>query len=213
MLIKKDIIIQDIEKCISGNAWSFGNNVLYDMCYKNPKHNNAEIIVGKLWIIGRSYTAAIERRKNVNEIDAGDNFYYNVVAPKMLDIGEELDRRIQKLKQYNVITEDNLIEIVDTHLYLTNVFSNISGLNKRSLASKYLHFHVPNIFFIYDSRAIQGAKDYILLNRTLRDSIALYGDREYIELVVRLFTFQEYVKDQYGISVTPRVIDSFLLKY
>ncbi len=213
MLIKKPITIQDIQKCIAGNRWSFGNEILYEMCRKHPEHNKADIIVGKVWLIGRSYAAAIERRKNVNETNSGDDFYFNVVAPKMLEVGEELDERINGLKKYNVITIDNLKEILDTHLFLTNIFADISGHRNRSLASKYLHFHVPNMFYIFDSRAIQAAKSYVIPNKQLRDTLAPFGDKEYIDLVIRLFTFQNYVKNQYGITMTPRVIDSFLLKY
>lgn len=213
MLIKKEITIQDIQKCIAGNGWSFGNEILYEMCRKNPDHNKADVIVGKIWLIGRSYAAAIERRKNVNETDSGDDYYFNVVAPKMLKAGEELDMRINELKKYDTITIDNLKEIIDTHLFLTNVFSDISGHNNRSLASKYLHFHVPNMFYIFDSRAIQGAKSYVMPDKQLRASLAPFGDKEYIELVIRLFTFQEHVKSQFGMTVTPRVIDSFLLNY
>lgn len=149
----------------------------------------------------------------MNKADSGDDFYFNVVAPKMLEVGEELDKRINGLKKYDAITIDNLKEIVDTHIFLTNVFADISGHSNRSLASKYLHFHVPNMFYIFDSRAIQAAKSYVMPDKQLRDSLAPFGDREYIELVIRLFTFQEYVKNQYGITVTPRVIDSFLLNY
>ena len=69
------------------------------------------------------------------------------------------------------------------------------------------------MFYIFDIRAIQAAKSYVMPDKQLRDSLAPFGDREYIELVIRLFTFQEYVKNQYGITVTPRVIDSFLLNY
>jgi len=213
LLIKKPITIQDIQKCIAGNRWSFGNEILYEMCRKHPEHNKADIIVGKVWLIGRSYAAAIERRKNVNETNSGDDFYFNVVAPKMLEVGEELDERINGLKKYNVITIDNLKEILDTHLFLTNIFADISGHRNRSLASKYLHFHVPNMFYIFDSRAIQAAKSYVIPNKQLRDTLAPFGDKEYIDLVIRLFTFQNYVKNQYGITMTPRVIDSFLLKY
>lgn len=75
----------------------------------------------------RSYAAAIERRKNAIEINSGDDFYFNVVAPKMLEIGEELDNRIDDLKKSDSITKDNLKEIVDTHLFLTNVFLEITG--------------------------------------------------------------------------------------
>jgi hypothetical protein len=33
------------------------------------------------------------------------------------------------------------------------VLRDLTGLEKRALASKYLHFHLPRLFFIYDSRA------------------------------------------------------------
>lgn len=213
MLIRKEIKIQDIQNSITGNRWSFGNEILYEMCRKNPKHKNSDVIVGKVWLIGRSYAAAIERRKNTSEINAGDDFYFNVVAPKMLEIGEELDKRIDNLKKFDSITKDNLKEIVGTHLFLTNVFQEISGQDKRSLASKYLHFHVPNMIYIYDSRAIRGARSYVNPDKQLRALLVPFGDKEYIELVIRLFAFQEYVKNQYGITMTPREIDTFLLSH
>lgn len=213
MLIKKNIEIQSLKKCIAGNRWNFGNEILYEMCRKNPKHKNADVVVGKIWLIGRSYAAAIERRQNTSEIVSGDDFYFNVVAPKMLEIGEELDNRIEELTKYDAITKDALKAITDTHLFLTNVFLDISGQNKRSLASKYLHFHVPNMFYIYDSRAVREARRYVKLEKRLKTSLAPFGDKEYIELVTRLYTFQEYVEDRYGMSMTPRDIDSFLLNY
>ena len=105
----------------------------------------------------------------------------------MLEIGEELDKRIDNLKKFDSITKDNLKEIVGTHLFLTNAFQDISGQDKRSLASKYLHFHVPNMFYIYDSRAIPGAKSYVNPDKQLRALLVPFGDREYIELVIVAF--------------------------
>jgi hypothetical protein len=55
--------------------WGFGNSILYDMCKRKPFHNQTDIIVGKIWIIGRSYAAAIERRRTVG--NTNDDFYYN----------------------------------------------------------------------------------------------------------------------------------------
>ena len=43
MLIRKEIKIQDIQNSITGNRWSFGNEILYEMCRKNPKHKNVVI--------------------------------------------------------------------------------------------------------------------------------------------------------------------------
>jgi len=69
------------------------------------------------------------------------------------------------------------------------------------------------MFYIYDSRANQGARSYVKPDRQLRSFLSSFGDKEYIELVIRLFVFQEHVKNKYGVALTPRIIDSFLLKY
>ena len=58
--------------------WSFGNQILYDMCLKNPSHTNENVIIGKIWLIGRSYAAAIERIKEKSV--PSDDFYSDVVA-------------------------------------------------------------------------------------------------------------------------------------
>lgn len=212
MLIKKDILKEDIQKCMLSNNWDFGNSILYEMCEKNPYHQSASIIVGKIWLIGRSYAAAIERRKNAELTDSGDDFYFNDVAPKMLNIGTELDARISELKKYDSINEANLKDVIETHSFLTETFSDISGMNKRSLASKYLHFHVPHMFYIYDSRAVKQARKLINSNISLRSKLQKYGDKEYTDLSTRLLGLQSYIFEKYQLKVTPRVIDAFLLR-
>lgn len=69
------------------------------------------------------------------------------------------------------------------------------------------------MIYIYDSRAIRGARSYVNPDKQLRALLVPFGDKEYIELVIRLFAFQEYVKNQYGITMTPREIDTFLLSH
>lgn len=59
-MIRKEIKMQDIQKAITEDGWRFGNKILYDMCYNNPEHTNKEVVIGKIWLIGRSYAAAIE---------------------------------------------------------------------------------------------------------------------------------------------------------
>ena len=58
---------------ITNSRWEYGNSVLYRMCEEEPEHKQIDVIVGKIWIIGRSYAAAIERRKNA--VVVGDDFY------------------------------------------------------------------------------------------------------------------------------------------
>ncbi|GIM28449.1 hypothetical protein CPJCM30710_11150 [Clostridium polyendosporum] len=214
MLIRRKISKDEIINLTKKDAWNFGNQVLYDMCSNNPEHKDKKIIIGKVWLIGRAYAAAIERRKNVSETGDGDDFYFKVVAPKIKEIGGELDRRIKALNKCGEITEDNLIQILDTHKFLTDIYYEITKLNKRSLASKYLHFHAPNKFYIYDSRADESIRKYISLDRSMKEKLKhIEADENYLEFVIRMFTFQNYIKEKYDIYLTPRQIDVFLLKY
>ena len=43
--------------------WKLGNDVLYKLCAMHPRHTEDAVIIGKFWLIGRSYAAAIERRR------------------------------------------------------------------------------------------------------------------------------------------------------
>ena len=192
------------------SRWEFGNSILYQMCEDNPLHNDADVVIGKIWLIGRSYAAAIERRKNADDYQ-GDDFYYDAVAPKMLEIGKELDSRIESLKNNSGIIADCVPEILSTHKYLMDAFMDLTGLEKRSLASKYLHFHCPEKFFIYDSRAraaigkiVKRPNKKILLG--IDDHDAEYGD-----FVCRMLELQEYLDEKLGTYEKPRAIDSFLL--
>ena len=56
-----------INKCKLDNEWSLGNSVLYDLCKTYPTHKDKKSIVAKIWLIGRAYAAAIERRKKDDE--------------------------------------------------------------------------------------------------------------------------------------------------
>lgn len=192
------------------SRWEFGNSILYQMCEDNPLHNDADVVIGKIWLIGRSYAAAIERRKNADDYQ-GDDFYYDAVAPKMLEIGKELDSRIESLKNNTGIIADCVPEILITHKYLMDAFMDLTGLEKRSLTSKYLHFHCPEKFFIYDSRAraaigkiVKRPNKKILLG--IDDHDAEYGD-----FVCRMLELQEYLYEKLGTYEKPRAIDSFLL--
>src|ERR1700741_48060 len=136
-----------IKKAMSDTAWDFGNQVLYDMCKTNPEHKSNQIIIGKIWLIGRAYAAAVERRRNKGS-ETGDAFYEEVVAPKISH--SDIDKWFEAIRASN--KEDVALHL-QTHSKVTNLLTEISGLEKRSLASKYLHFHFPQLFYIYDSRA------------------------------------------------------------
>lgn len=195
----------------NGSKWKYANNVLYRMCKDEPKHNNADVIVAKIWLIGRSYAAAIERRKDVND-NSGD-YYYDVVAPKLLEIGGSLDKKIDSLRNNGKSIESDFEQIIYTHYYLMKVFKEITGLNKRSLASKYLHFHCPGKFYIYDSRASKALRSIVKYPDKSRLSRLNKGeyDEEYADFVIRMLILNDYIKNDSEKSLTPRELDTLLL--
>lgn len=209
------MVVDQVEKSFrdyiasKNTRWEYGNRILYDMCKNDPYHNQIDIIVGKIWIIGRSYAAAIERR--INADGSNDDFYYDVVAPKILEIGDELDFRLSKLRSSKGTILDNVKEILETHKLLMDTFYELTGLEKRSLASKYLHFHCPEKFFIYDSRARAGVNKYV--KRPDKSLLAnTECDSEYGDFVCRMLELQDFLYEKIGARQSPRQIDSFLLR-
>jgi hypothetical protein len=204
-----EITKEEINKAIAGNDWDLGNKILYDMCQQYPSHRNKSEIIAKVWLIGRSYAAAIERRKDTgNGSFDGDDFYLEKVAPEILD--SDIDNWLSSLNKEDTASKDNIQNILLVHLNITELFSTISGLEKRSLASKYLHFHLPNLFFIYDSRAVTSVSH--LSKITGRVGRSMYkSDNEYRKYFEKCLNIMEHVKALHGIDLAPRSLDNLLL--
>lgn len=109
MILKKQV--DDADR---GNDWDLGNQVLYDLCEKYPHHTSKAEIVAKIWLIGRSYAAAIERRKEaVDSKFMGDDFYIEKVAPDILK--SNIDEWLDSLKDFDHVTKNNLGEILQQY--------------------------------------------------------------------------------------------------
>lgn len=194
-------------------VWDKGNDVLYDMCKAYPEHKNVDEIMAKTWLIGRSYAAAIERRKNKK--DSNDNFYVEV-ANEIIKFG--FDEQISKIPSNEKLDEDTIRIIGEVHLYITKKFYQLTKLNKRSLASKYLHFHKP-IVPIYDSRAKQAASELINTYRFLKEhktgrGIRGFhsGDSEFLKFIKKVYGFQKFLLSNNCKYYTVRDIDKYLIE-
>lgn len=199
-----------IENAISNSPWDLANNTLYDLCKQYPKHNNNEEIIAKVWTIGRTYSAAIERRKSGGKFQ-GDDFYVDRVAPHI--IKSPIDEWFFSLKDIESLDQDSLTLILETHCKVTNLFEDITNdkkNKKRSLSSKYLHFHFPELFFIYDSRAEKGVKKLSEITGRARryDGVA---DNVYRKFCEKCLIVRDHIKEQYGKTLTPRQLDKLLL--
>ena len=186
------------------DLWDWGNEVLYRMCREAPEHTRHGVIAGKVWLIGRAYSAAIER-------GAGGyaDIYSTRVAPMMMD--SDIDLWITIVRPIERVSSENVTDVLRVHQQVTGLFNRITGLEKRSLASKYLHFHLPNAFFIFDS--IANAKLRELL-KGKRFQVPAGFDTPYAEFVYRCLWYRDNVfEPELGRMSTPRELDQHLLGY
>ena len=200
----------ELDNSIQKNVWDFGNKILYDLCCDNFKHDKDEQILTKVLFIGRIYAAAVERRKNKN-YDINDDFYIDTIAPTFRQ--STLDNHLENLKLCENLTTDNIQQILETHSYLTTELKKITDLEKRSFSSKYLHFHLPNLFFIYDSRAVNALRTFkVKISNELR-IISKLGtvDNEYANFFCKCFTLRHEIQNKYNLTLTNRQLDNLLI--
>jgi hypothetical protein len=191
------------------DPWSIGNQVLYDLCQRYPRHTVDSEIIAKIWLIGRAYSASIERGRG-KAADSGlsnDRFYAEAV-PKALR-ASRLDEKLGALAKLKETNESNVGPVLDAHTNLVHVFQGLTNKSKRSLASKYLHFHRPDLFFIYDSRAVQGIRALGIPARAL--DVPPSADREYARFVCAAISVREYVRSELLRRLSPRELDRLLL--
>lgn len=209
--MKNIITKEEIEKALENNVWDYGNEILYKICKDNFEHKKYDYILAKVLFIGRIYAAAIERRKTENN-DINDNFYIDSVGPTFKNF--EIDKLLKELKRFRIVDVSNIKDCLETHYYLTIAIKKITNLNKRSFVSKYLHFHLPELFYIYDTRAVEALRKFITkvpkeLNYNL-DSQNV--DLEYAKFFCKCFDLKRQIKDEFKIELTNRQLDNLLIE-
>lgn len=206
----KRITKQEIEKSRQRNVWTLGKQVLYDLCAEYPDHTKDEEIIAKIWLIGRSHAAAVERRRKSKDREhvPSDVFYRDFVAPAIRQ--SKIDEHIVVLRGYETIDEHNPDDILKTHRYFVDVLYNPTQQNKRSLASKYLHFHLPGLFFIYDSLAYDALVQYKPDTRRLPEDSRF--DKDYRKFCTLALELRQEIVQQFGVYLTPQEIDNLLLQ-
>lgn len=103
-------------------------------------------------------------------------------------------------------------QVVVVHKRLMNLFTKMTDLEKRSLASKHLHFHRPDLFFIYDSRAKGVTAKATPSIRTIARIKSRQADHEYLTFVRRCQWIRDDVALRFNTLLTPRQLDKILLR-
>lgn len=206
--MKITITRDDIEYALASSPWDLGNQVLYSLCQDHPNHDRGDAIIAKIWLIGRSYAAAIERRKNAE--DTSDDFYETIVVDRIKK--SKLDEWLASLPDRMTDPWTELGTIITAHKRLMDLFSDMTGLEKRSLASKYLHFHRPDLFFIYDSRAREAIGKVTPRLNHIKDITAQDQDSEYHSFCRRAQCLREDIRARFDKTLNPRQLDKILLR-
>lgn len=197
-----------LRKATQGTCWDLSNEVLYRLCQEYPRHEKEDEILAKVCLIGRAYSAAIERRKKALKIK-GERFFTEVVGPKIL--AAKIDTWLSPLYGFKQPSTANCSQIIAAHKKLTDLFRHISGLEKRSLASKYLHFHFPQLYYIYDSRAARAIAG--VAPRTKEMPALHEHDSVYAKYFVRCMGLVTRIEREHGVHLSPRRLDDYLLEF
>lgn len=207
MSIKNEEKILELLKSFhreKSDIWYYGNSVLYRMCEEKPLHNDKNIVASKVWLIGRSYAAAIERTKSGEKLEIIIDKFWDVLNSE----SESIDKTLRAINSITIEEIGNNVQtILDAHKQVMDIMQKATTMDKRSLTSKYLHFHCPNAFFIYDSRARRTINKLV----KKQDIRGYTGDAEYVEFFLRVLKLQQFIKEQTGKMLTPREIDNFLV--
>lgn len=114
---------------------------LYDLCFFHRHHLRDELVADKLRLIGRLYA----------EYGAGLGFSPELGAHCLSK--SPVDHWFSSLSTSEQL--DGWLSL-DLHKRVMGVFVDLPEAEARSLASKYLHFHFPELFCIYDGH-VDGA--------------------------------------------------------
>lgn len=191
-------------------VWDLGNRFLYELCEKNFTHTETEKIIAKVWIIGRTYSVALERRKN--KAENNDTFYKENIVNVFKK--SEIDNKMLTLKKSSQLLNENIGLIIETHKYLTDELKLLTEQEKRSFSSKYLHFHLPNLFYIYDSRAS------LALNKIFKKIpieyenliLKIEKDKVYSHFFLKCIMLEQKISKEFNINLSPRQIDNLLIE-
>lgn len=203
----KPISREDVNEALDVTVWDLGNEVLYEFCRSHPHHRTADEIIAKIWLIGRSYSAAIERGNGKPR--QAERFYVETVAPGLQNSG--IDGWLRQLPQPKADAADQPEKTVAVHKKVVDLFYRLTGRQKRALAAKYLHFHRPDLFFLYDSRSRKAVLSTTPTAQSLAPLQVSVFDRECRNFVRRCLWLRQELLRTTNRHLRPRDLDKVLL--
>ena len=207
ILQSKRHFISFIKEVKIDKTWQITNETLYKLCKKYPDHKISSEIIAKAIIIGRVYAASLERGDSTGK-KKGDEFYRTDVVNTFKDFFNKRDvkNHLRKLRVGSNIETGCII-----HSQFVETLKTLRSIQKNSFASKYLHFHFPKSFYILDSRvkkSISTIERYL----TCRSRVKARNVPLYARYVRRFEAVKQRIKEQTGITLSPRELDTLLIR-
>lgn len=208
-----DVIDAMISQATSPQKDDYLNSVLYGMCKKSPGHTDIGVIYAKLSIIGRTYAAALER---TSKKEKKSNAIFSMAISKIIKDGE-LDALINKARMVKLPTSlefsnadlEAISKILAPHAYLSRVLSQAAEIGKVSLSSKYLHFHLPDLYPIYDKYSRKNISKFTsgIGNKLKYENC----DESYAKFFIRCLLLKNSLMKNHQKKLSMRQIDNLLL--
>ncbi len=189
------------------STWDVGNDWLYKLCETYPKHTDVGEVAAKIWLIGRAYSAAAER--GTSGKGNGETYIRKLAASF---VTRKADQYLKALPRKPACFSNNLDRVVKAHTCIESIFAD-KGLRRVSLTSKYLHFHRPDLFPIYDSRAAAAIAQVTPDHRfTEYELLSDHASSRYGKFCTRCAWLADEMKRQTNKTPTLRQLDSMLLE-
>ena len=194
--------------------WKIGNDILYKMCKKYPYHKDDVEVIAKIWLIGRSYAASIERGAKDENNNKPEELIYEETVPKIFsEYRNKIDEALSK------ISKSDLQQIFYTYDLVLKCLHKVSNKWNRSLTSKYLHFHQPDYFYLMDSRAKIGLHNVLealsINNRIKKTEITMYSvsteSEEYVKFYLKCQLCHKELEKEFNCKLSTREIDNLML--
>jgi len=191
--------------------WGAVDEVLYGLCRDHPGHGDRRAVAAKVVLIGRAYSAGLERQVEVPE---GGQAISAIVDHVVAHSGE-IDDMLGDLHAVSEpLTAIGMETIVSVHGRFTALLTSATrgGSVPRSFASKYLHFHNPAVP-LYDSYALAGLRRRVRWDRSQLPFACPAGGDDvedgYYQFCVRFWRLVEACRKA-GVAVTVKSLDSCL---
>lgn len=188
--------------------WGGVDEVLYRVCAESPAHTERRAITAKLVLVGRAYSAGLERCVSPPPGQQAITVIADYVTAHCADVDAAM---APVLALTEPLACADVETIVAAHGALLEVLRGVTttGKTPRSFAAKYLHFHNPAVP-IYDEYArIRLTKLVPWEGASLPFQRPQGVDPEYYDFCVRFWRLYEACWKK-GVAASAKALDQYL---